>query len=74
MRGRWWEWESPVLIDCRMARMVRGLERYQQAGDLHFVRSVATTRLLTWRACSYVILFEEALERVRSRYDLEVVG
>jgi hypothetical protein len=57
-----------------MARMVRGLERYQQAGDLHFVRSVATTRLLTWRACSYVILFEEALERVRSRYDLEVVG
>jgi putative transposase len=54
--------------------MVSGLERYQQAGDLHFVTFSCYHRLAYLDTPLLRDLFEEALDRVRDCYELEVIG
>ena len=54
--------------------MPRGLKRYQQARDLHFITFTCYRRgplLGTPQACR---VFEQTLERVRRWYDFYVVG
>jgi putative transposase len=54
--------------------MPRGLVRYQQTGDFHFLTFSCDGRLpylQTGPACS---LFESALERIRQRYNFLVLG
>ena len=54
--------------------MARGLRRFQQAGDLHFVTfSCYQRRRLLGRA-GVRNLFEAALERIRTRYAFVVAG
>ena len=54
--------------------MVSGLERYQQAGDLHFVTFSCYHRLAYLENPLSRDLVEEALDRMRFRYKLEVAG
>jgi putative transposase len=54
--------------------MTQGLKRYQFAGDLHFVTFSCDQRSPYLALPSAKCLFEEALERVRIRYELYVIG
>jgi putative transposase len=54
--------------------MPKGLVRYQQAGDLHFVTFSCYHRLAHLQACSQRELFERSLETVRMRYGFFVTG
>jgi putative transposase len=54
--------------------MTQGLKRYQFAGDLHFVTFSCDQRRPYLSLSSARSLFEEALERVRLRYGLYVIG
>ena len=54
--------------------MVIGLNRYQHLGRLHFVTFSCNRRHAYLRAPATRSLFEDALELVRRRYELEVVG
>ena len=54
--------------------MVSGLERYQQEGDLHFVTFSCYHRLAYLGNPLCRSLVEDALERVRYRYEIEVIG
>ena len=54
--------------------MVIGLKRYQDVGDLHFTTFSCFRRLGYLRAPVDRDLFEDGLERVRRRYEFEVVG
>jgi putative transposase len=54
--------------------MVSGLERYQQAGDLHFVTFSCYHRLAYLGNPLSRDLVEDALDRMRLRYKLEVAG
>ncbi len=54
--------------------MVIGLRRYQDVGDLHFVTFSCYRRQAYLRAPAAKDLFVEGLERIRGRYEFEVVG
>lgn len=54
--------------------MTRGLVRYQQAGDLHFLTFSCYHRLPYLGTAGARDLFESALERVRRRYNFVVAG
>src|SRR6185369_1426899 len=54
--------------------MPKGLVRYQQAGDLHFVTFSRYRRLAYLQLCSQRELFERSLEAVRLRYGFFVIG
>jgi putative transposase len=54
--------------------MTEGLKRYQFEGDLHFVTFSCDQRQPYLAEASAMRLFEEALERVRDRYSLYVLG
>jgi putative transposase len=54
--------------------MVIGLKRFQQTGHLHFVTFSCYRRCDYLRAPMARDVFEEALERIRCRYEFEVVG
>jgi putative transposase len=54
--------------------MVIGLRRYQDVGDLHFVTFSCYRRHAYLRAPAAKDLFVEGLERIRGRYEFEVVG
>ena len=54
--------------------MVLGLERRQEEGDLHFVTFSCYHRLAYLDNPLSRALFEDALERVRYRYEIEVIG
>jgi putative transposase len=54
--------------------MPRGLHRYQQCGDLHFLTFSCYRRLACLRTPETADMFESALEAVRRRYGLAVVG
>ena len=54
--------------------MVIGLKRYQHLGHLHFVTFSCYRRHAYLRATAARDLFEDALERVRCRYEFDVVG
>jgi len=58
----------------RIATMTEGLKRYQFAGDLHFVTFSCDQRRPWLAPTSAKILFEEALERVRLKFRLYVLG
>ncbi|MGA9584656.1 MAG: transposase [Terracidiphilus sp.] len=54
--------------------MTRGLHRYQQAGDFHFITFSCYHRRPYLGRASTRNLFESALERIRKRYDFVVLG
>lgn len=54
--------------------MVAGLKRYQKMRHLHFVTFCCYRRQAHLQAAEAKELFEDALERIRSRYDFQVVG
>lgn len=54
--------------------MVVGLKRYQKMGHLHFVTFCCYRREAYLEATKVRDLFEDALERIRCRYDFQVVG
>ena len=54
--------------------MVAGPKRYQKMGHLHFVTFCCFRRQAHLQAAGSRELFEDALERIRSRYDFQVVG
>jgi REP-associated tyrosine transposase len=54
--------------------MSAGLKRYQRAGHLHFVTFCCYRRALYLESVANRELFEDALERIRARYEFEVVG
>jgi putative transposase len=54
--------------------MPRGLERYQEAGDLHFVTFSCYRRLALLKTPATRELFERSLETIRCRYHLFVTG
>ncbi len=54
--------------------MTQGLKRYQFSGDLHFVTFSCYQRRQYLGSVQACALFEEALERTRSRYALCVIG
>ncbi len=54
--------------------MVFALKRYQDVGDLHFVTFSCSRRRGYLRAPVDRDLFEDGLNRVRRRYEFEVVG
>ena len=54
--------------------MTRGLHRYQQAGDLHFITFSCYQRRPYLEHTSTRELFESALERMRTRYWFAVLG
>jgi putative transposase len=54
--------------------MTRGLHRYQQAGDLHFITFSCHQRRPYLERASTRELFESALERIRTRYWFAVMG
>ena len=54
--------------------MTEGLKRYQQIGDFHFV-TFSCYRREPYLSLSYNrSLFEEALETIRTRYNLRILG
>jgi putative transposase len=54
--------------------MTRGLHRYQQAGDLHFITFSCYHRLPYLGGATCCGLFESGLERIRRRYAFVVIG
>jgi putative transposase len=54
--------------------MTKGLRRYQFEGDLHFITFSCNQRRPYLDSTSARSLFEEALERVRLRYGVYVIG
>ena len=54
--------------------MTRGLVRYQQCGDLHFITFSCYRRQAYLSAAAARDLFESALERMRLRYKFVVTG
>ncbi|SRR5258708_5567109 len=54
--------------------MPRGLHRYQQCGDLHFLTFSCCKRLPYLHNREAADLFESALEDVRRRYSMAVLG
>ena len=54
--------------------MTRGLHRYQQAGDFHFITFSCHHRRPYLGCKSTRNLFESALERIRKRYGFVVLG
>jgi putative transposase len=54
--------------------MTRGLIRYQQAGDFHFLTFSCYHRLAYLGGAKARILFESALERIRKRFRLAIAG
>jgi putative transposase len=54
--------------------MLVGLKRYQQMGHLHFVTFSCYRRQAHLEAAVAKDLFEDALERIRCRYEFQVVG
>jgi putative transposase len=54
--------------------MVLGLERRQVQGDLHFVTFSCFHRVGYLKDAGLRDLFEASLDRVRLRYELEIVG
>src|SRR5277367_1576621 len=54
--------------------MVSGLERYQQAGDLHFVTFSCYHRLAYLDSPLLRDLFEDALQKAHGRYGFDGVG
>ncbi len=54
--------------------MTKGLHRYQQSGDFHFITFSCYHRLPYLGGASSRNLFESALERIRRRYSFVVLG
>jgi putative transposase len=54
--------------------MTKGLHRYQQVGDSHFITFSCYHRLPFLGRVRTRVLFENALERIRKRYGLAVFG
>jgi len=54
--------------------MTKGLHRYQQAGDLHFITFSCYQRRPYLQPVLNRELFESALERMRTRYWFAVIG
>ena len=54
--------------------MPKGLKRYQQAGDLHFITFSCYQRRPFFTEPSAKILFEETLETLRRRHDFFISG
>ena len=54
--------------------MAVGLKRYQQMGHLHFVTFCCYRRQAYLETAKARDLFEDGLERIRCRYDFQVVG
>jgi putative transposase len=60
----------PIYNSC----VTQGLKRYQFAGDLHFITFSCFRRQAYLASAPARFRFEEALERMRSRYELCVIG
>src|ERR1700757_5095403 len=58
----------------RLTGMTRGLHRYQQAGDLHFITFSCYQRRPYLKCALSRERFEAALERIRARYWFAVMG
>jgi putative transposase len=54
--------------------MTRGLHRYQQAGNFHFITFSCYRRRRYLNSAASRRLFESALERIRKRYGFVVLG
>jgi putative transposase len=54
--------------------MTKGLVRYQQTGDFHFVTFSCYGRLPHLGSDPARSLFERSLEAIRARYDFAVIG
>ena len=54
--------------------MTKGLVRYQQTGDFHFVTFSCYGRLPHLGSDPARSLFETSLEAIRARYDFAVIG
>jgi len=54
--------------------MAKGLVRYQQAGDLHFVTFSCSRRRPFFATPSARNIFERSLETMRVRYQFFVLG
>jgi putative transposase len=63
-----------LVLDCKMARMVLGLERYQVERDLHFVTFSCYHRLAYLKSAASRDLFEDTLQKTSSRYNFRVIG
>jgi putative transposase len=57
-----------------MTRMVSGLERYQETGELHFVTFSCYHRLAYLNTPVSRDLFENALQRTHRQYSFQVIG
>ena len=58
----------------KMVGMVEGLKRYQKMGHLHFVTFCCYRRQSHLEGAIARDLFEDALERIRRRYEFLVTG
>jgi REP element-mobilizing transposase RayT len=65
---------NPAAPKRNLVFMTRGLHRYQQAGDLHFITFSCYQRRPYLRRTSTRDLFESALERMRTRYWFVIIG
>ena len=65
---------NPSSTRYMLSGMTRGLVRYQQCGDFHFLTFSCFHRLRYLGTPEARNLFEEALERIRIRYRLAVAG
>jgi putative transposase len=63
-----------LVLDCKMARMVLGLERYQVERDLHFVTFSCYHRLAYLKSAGSRDLFLESLARMSLCHQFEVKG
>jgi hypothetical protein len=72
-------WESkavllPWFLGVSLRQMPKGLVRYQQTGDFHFLTFSCYRRLPYLRTVSACERFEAAFERMRLRYNFVVAG
>ena len=68
-------WEGPTWkVRCILTAMPRGLVRYQQTGNFHFLNFSCYHRLPYLDTAQARELFESALERMRRRYNFVVAG
>jgi putative transposase len=64
--------QQPPALDLK--QMPRGLVRFQQTGNFHFLTFSCHHRLLYLNTVEARDLFESALEEIRKRYNLLVAG
>ncbi|HMG86474.1 MAG TPA: transposase [Terracidiphilus sp.] len=66
--------DSPTVHSITLVLMTRGLHRYQQTGNFHFITFSCYRRRPYLKSAARRRLFESALERIRKRYGFVVLG